>query len=76
VLLAVLLLAAALCARPAAGAPTKWTFLIYMIADNNLECFALDDMAVRAGPSSTTNSDDMPATVSCMHACTPACPHD
>ncbi|GBF88369.1 hypothetical protein Rsub_01081 [Raphidocelis subcapitata] len=43
--LAVLLVVAALCARPAAAGPTKWTFLIYMLADNDLECFALDDMA-------------------------------
>lgn len=26
--------------------PAKWTFLVYMLADNNLECFGLLDMLV------------------------------
>ena len=36
-------------ATAAATAPTayKWTIFIYMVADNDLECFALDDMMVR-----------------------------
>lgn len=30
-----------------AAAPAKWTFFIYMLADNNLESFALMDLEVR-----------------------------
>ena len=30
-----------------AEAATKWTFLVYMIADNDLECFGIDDLTVR-----------------------------
>lgn len=30
----------------AAAAPAKWTFFIYMLADNNLEPFALMDLEV------------------------------
>jgi hypothetical protein len=32
--------------RAAAG-PTKWTILIYMLADNNLEPYGLLDLEVR-----------------------------
>jgi hypothetical protein len=42
--LAIAALLAMICA--AAAASPKWTFFIYMLADNDLECFAIDDMAV------------------------------
>jgi hypothetical protein len=29
-----------------AAGPTKWTVLVYMVADNDLECFGVDDLAV------------------------------
>ncbi len=36
-----LVLLAALAAPLAAAAPTKWTILIYMLADNDLECYGI-----------------------------------
>jgi len=46
-LLAGLILALALAGvRNAAAAPAKWTIFVYMLADNNLEPFALMDLEV------------------------------
>eukprot|EP00798_Chlamydomonas_sp_ICE-L_P016534 gene16534-22762_t len=39
----VVLLALLLCAHGAAAA-NRWTFLVYMLADNDLECFGISDM--------------------------------
>lgn len=44
-LLVVLLLLAG--QQMAAAAPAKWTIFVYMLADNNLEPFALMDLEVR-----------------------------
>jgi hypothetical protein len=46
--LALLLAALALGPALAAAAADKWTFFVYMIADNDLECFAINDMLVGA----------------------------
>lgn len=29
-----------------AASATKWTIFIYMVADNDLECFAIDNLSV------------------------------
>lgn len=48
----VLLLAAAahLPLRPALAAAPRWVVMVYMIADNNLECFGILDLIVSAVP--------------------------
>ncbi len=49
-LLLLLLTSAAAVAAAAAGtaAPNRWTVLVYMLADNDLEQYALLDLEVRA----------------------------
>lgn len=41
-----ILLIALTCVRSAAAGPAKWTILVYMLADNNLEPFGLYDLEV------------------------------
>jgi hypothetical protein len=40
------LISLCLLAPTIAQAATKWTFLLYLLADNDLECFALINMLV------------------------------
>ena len=83
-LLIVLLAAAALAGS--AAATTKWTFFIYMLADNDLECFAIDDMAVSCARTLLVWWEAVDGNVphaalaprpaqcrACAHACHAAC---
>ena len=44
--LLVLLAAAVALQRPAAAQAPKWTIMVYMLADNNLECYGILDLLV------------------------------
>jgi hypothetical protein len=50
-----LLLLAAHQAVVASAAPNKWVFLVYMLADNNLEQFGLWDLEVRVHTCGVTS---------------------
>lgn len=70
-LLPLLVLVAALTPMQRASAATKWTFLVYMVADNDLECYALMDMA-----EMMVGLAQEPATGCVSTACSagPSCP--
>ena len=53
-----------------ATATTKWTFFVYMLADNDLECFALMNMQVNPTSASAPASAAArsPAFIQFQHA--------
>jgi hypothetical protein len=57
VLVVLLALTSAQHAAAAAAGPTKWTFLVYMLADNNLEPFGLYDLEVGTSMHHSPHAD-------------------